>query len=64
MAPDHCPSLTGVRTEPQGKTLDARAEAEAMERMLLNGLFSVACLPCCYVQTWTTSLGVVPPTGA
>jgi hypothetical protein len=62
--PHCCSSPKDVRTElKQGRNLEAGADAEAMEKEVLNtGLFSLACSACFHVEPRTTSPGMAPPT--
>jgi hypothetical protein len=45
----------------QGRNLEAGADAEAMEGMLLTGLLSMTCSACFVIELKTTSPGIAPP---
>jgi len=46
----------------EGRNLEAGADAEAMEGVLLTGLLSLACSGCFVIELRTTSQGMAPPT--
>jgi hypothetical protein len=46
----------------QGRNLEAGADAEAMEAMLLTGVLPLACSACFLIEPRTTSPGMTPPT--